>query len=52
LYYLSKGDRKNALFHLTRASNGIKDPQKKHNIEEILSKLKKMPDTDPSKRPS
>ena len=52
LYYLGKGDHKNAMFHLTRASKGINDPQKQQTIEEILSKLKKMPSPEPSKKAS
>jgi len=49
LYYLHKGDRKNAVFHLTRASKDIQDPRKKQEIEALLGKLKKLPGPDPSK---
>ena len=49
LHYLLKGDHKNAVFHLTRASKDIQDPRKKQEIEDILRKLNQMPKSDPSK---
>lgn len=49
LYYLNKGDRRNALFHLTRALKDIQDPAKKQEIETILSKVKAMPTPEQSK---
>jgi predicted Zn-dependent protease len=52
LYYMSKGDGKNAMFHLNRASKEIRDPQKKKNIDELLNRLKKMPSPEQSKQAS
>jgi len=49
MYYLNKGDRRNALFHLTRALKDIQDPAKKQEIETILSKVKAMPTPEQSK---
>jgi predicted Zn-dependent protease len=49
LHYLNKGDRRNALFHLTRALKDIQDPAKKQEIEEILRKIKEMPPPEQSK---
>lgn len=41
LYYSSKKDAKNALFHLKRASQTIKDPEQSKKIEEKIKILEK-----------
>jgi predicted Zn-dependent protease len=51
LYYFNKGDRRNAVFHLTRALKEIQDPLKVQEIEEILSKIKATPDQDQTPKP-
>ena len=38
-YYMNKGDLRNAVFHLTRARDSIKDAQKKERIEELLGEI-------------
>ena len=41
LYYFSKKDGKNALFHLKRASQNIKDPEKLKDIDKKIDFLEK-----------
>lgn len=40
LYYLQKGERKTARFHLERAKGAETDPVNKDRIEDLLSKIK------------
>jgi len=40
LYYLQKGERETARFHLQRASEAETDPVNKDRIEDLLSKIK------------
>ncbi len=48
MYYKEKMDIKNAMFHLKKASDYTKDPDKKGKIEEMMKEIRK---SDDFKRP-